>query len=223
MNINYLKRCLQYRFGGAETRRRVDEKRRWRSADGDHTLRLQYPLDKDSIVVDVGGYRGQWASDIYAMYRCRTHVFEPIPAFADSIAERFATNSDITLHRIALGTLDGQATFADAADSTGQWSTTGLHGSRTVVPVRAAAAYFRQHSINHIDLMKINIEGDEYDLLEHLATADMIGSIEHIQVQFHSFVPNADRRLEQAHTLLSKTHTPSYQFIYIWESWKRRT
>lgn len=222
MSINSLKQLLTYKFGGAEKRSRVDAKHRWRSADGDHTLRLQYPLTEESVVVDVGGYRGQWASDIYAMYRCHIHVFEPIPAFADLIARRFAANPDVTLHRVALGAHDGEASFKDANNSTGQWATSGLLGSQTTVPVRAAAPYFRQHGIEHIDLMKINIEGDEYDLLEHLAATDMIGNITYLQVQFHPFVHNADRRLEQAHALLSKTHVPQYQFRYVWESWKKK-
>lgn len=222
MSINSVKRWLKYTFGGVEKRNQVDTKRRWRAADGDHTLRLRYPLTKESVVLDVGGYRGQWTSDIYAMYRCHVHVFEPIPAFADLIAERFSANPDITLHRVALGANDGDTPFSDAADSTGQWAISGLLGSQTTVPVHAATPYFRQHSIEHIDLMKINIEGDEYDLLEHLAATDMIRNINHVQVQFHPFVPDADRRLERAHTLLAKTHTPQYQFRYIWESWVRK-
>lgn len=31
-----------------------------------------------------------------------------------------------------------------------------------------AAEFFNQHQIHNIDLMKINIKGGEYDLLEHL-------------------------------------------------------
>src|SRR5438477_4586077 len=43
----------------------------WREINGDRTLRLSYDLSENDVVFDVGGYEGQWASDIYAMYGCR--------------------------------------------------------------------------------------------------------------------------------------------------------
>jgi hypothetical protein len=35
---------------------------------GDYTLRLNYNLDKDSIVIDAGGYKGWFAENIYNNY-----------------------------------------------------------------------------------------------------------------------------------------------------------
>ena len=49
----------------------------WFQNNGDKTLRLNYPLTDKSIVLDLGGYEGQWASDIFSRYCCFIHVFEP--------------------------------------------------------------------------------------------------------------------------------------------------
>ena len=43
---------------------------KWFDIKGDKTLRLQYPLNEESIVFDLGGYHGQWASDIFNKYMC---------------------------------------------------------------------------------------------------------------------------------------------------------
>ena len=40
----------------------------WLQDNGDETLRLDYELTPDSMVLDLGGYRGQWASDIFDKY-----------------------------------------------------------------------------------------------------------------------------------------------------------
>jgi hypothetical protein len=87
-----------------EHRRRRREKHRyramvkkWYSDGGDNRFRFDYPLDSRSLVLDVGGYEGQWASDVYARYRCRIMVFEPVARFAHDIAERFRHNTDITV------------------------------------------------------------------------------------------------------------------------------
>ena len=39
-----------------------------------------------------------------------------------------------------------------------------------------------------IDLLKINIEGGEYEVLENLIENDLIKNIDNIQIQFHDFV-----------------------------------
>jgi hypothetical protein len=42
-------------------------------------MRLEFDPSPDGVVLDVRGYEGQWASDIFARYGCRIHVFEPVP------------------------------------------------------------------------------------------------------------------------------------------------
>jgi hypothetical protein len=69
-----------------EGERRV---RAWRAAGGP-ARQFEYALDEHSLVLDLGGYEGQWTSDIVARYGCRVHVFEPVPEFAAAIAKRFA-------------------------------------------------------------------------------------------------------------------------------------
>ena len=41
---------------------------RWINDSGDQTLRLTYDLSPGSVVVDAGGYVGQWAEDIHKKY-----------------------------------------------------------------------------------------------------------------------------------------------------------
>ena len=37
----------------------------WLADNGDKTYRLDYNLNENSVVFDLGGYEGQWASDIF--------------------------------------------------------------------------------------------------------------------------------------------------------------
>ncbi len=70
-------------------------------------------------------------------------------------------------------------------------------GMYDLVKLVNATEFFKEKNIKHIDLMKINIEGGEYDLLEHLLDSGFVKNIENIQVQFHAFVPNAEERLHK--------------------------
>ena len=76
---------------------------RWNADGGDSRFRFDYELTPESIVLDVGGYEGQWASDLYARQRCKIHIFEPVRDFADAIGARFSRNPDIDVHALALG------------------------------------------------------------------------------------------------------------------------
>ena len=61
----------------------------WSEKQLDKSLRLDYELDKDAVVLDLGGYKGDWAYEISARYDCAIYIFEPIPSFAISIRRRF--------------------------------------------------------------------------------------------------------------------------------------
>ncbi|MEM7512644.1 MAG: FkbM family methyltransferase, partial [Bacteroidota bacterium] len=74
---------------------------------------------------------------------------------------------------------------------------------------------------NHIDLIKINIEGGEFELLEAIIDAGWVDKIDNIQVQFHDFVPNARERMMEIQKKLSFTHELTYQYDFVWENWKR--
>ena len=79
------------------------EVKKWFKAGGDEKYRYEYPINSNSLVMDFGGYKGQWASDIYSRYNCRILVFEPIKSFATNISERFKHNSKIEVFCFALG------------------------------------------------------------------------------------------------------------------------
>ena len=56
-------------------------------------------------------------------------------------------------------------------------------------------------------------------LIERLIEQKMLSSIKNLQVQFHRFIPDCDIRRSKIHKELSKTHTLSWNYDWIWESW----
>jgi FkbM family methyltransferase len=191
----------------------------WLAANGDKTFRLDYPLGADALVLDLGGYEGQWASDIFARYLCRIHVFEPVPAFADGIVRRFASNPNIKVHCLALGPEHGDMTLSLQGNAT---SSEAGSGDQMKVSVTTPESVFEAEGIDQVDLMKINIEGAEYNLLNHLIDGGLIRRIRRLQIQFHDFVPNAEVRMASIQKRLETTHRPTYQFPFIWENWVRK-
>jgi FkbM family methyltransferase len=191
----------------------------WFAANGDKTLRLSYNLNEGSVVYDFGGYEGQWASDIYGRYNCQVHVFEPYKPFFDNIVSRFERNNKIKVYPFGLGSSVADVPFSNLDDASSALNTS-VQATDTI-RIESVSEFFASNNVGFIDLMKINIEGGEYDLLETLLDLGYIKSIDNIQVQFHDFLfDNARQRMESIQKRLSETHELTYQFDFVWENWK---
>jgi FkbM family methyltransferase len=188
----------------------------WFKAQGDKTLRLDYNLSKESVVLDLGGYEGQWASDIFSQYCCSIHIFEPVPCFARNIQIRFRKNPKIKVHEFGLGKETLQTYIGLSNDGSSIFKT--CQNSVEIV-IKCAADFFRDYEISAIDLLKINIEGGEYDLLEHLIETEFIKNVVNLQIQFHDNVLNAETRMFAIQKNLARTHHLTYQFPFVWENW----
>jgi FkbM family methyltransferase len=213
-------RFRQWRLTGYSRAEKKQARTDWGRIRGDLTYRLDYDLRPDSVVLDVGGYEGQWSSDIYARYRCKIHIFEPVPSYADFIEKRFSRNPDIQLHRCGLAAQAGEVAFAVDGASSSAYLTSVFTTQR--VQMRAVEDFFSSMKLDRMDLMKINIEGAEYDLLDRMLELGLHQRVRDIQIQFHHFVPQAEKRAQDIAQRLSATHELTYKYYFVWENWRLR-
>jgi FkbM family methyltransferase len=192
----------------------------WNAAGLNDTLRLDYDLSHASVVVDVGGYEGQWASDVYGRYTCRIEVFEPVEEFADNIGRRFARNPDIRVHHFGLAGSSRTVPMYLGGNRSSAVAAPAPDAVKTLIRLADAAETFRGLGLEVIDLIKINIEGGEYELLEHLIDTGWVTRITNIQVQFHDCLPDARARMRSLQDRLKATHEITYQEEFIWENWR---
>lgn len=194
------------------------EVRRWLKNGGDQTLRLEYPLTSESLVVDVGGYRGDFADEILSRFGCRVLIFEPVLAFYDECGIRFFGSPKVQIFNWGLGAED--AVLPMELQNDGSHFTQDLRSGATVCSrLRRVDEVLDELGIEQIDLMKINIEGGEYDLLDRLIESGWIHRVHYLQVQFHNFVPDARDRREDVRNRLLETHSEMWNYEFVWESW----
>lgn len=192
---------------------------RWITDGGDEHARQEYDLNSESLILDLGGYKGQWASDVYARYNCRVLVFEPIRSFAAGIQKRFTRNPRIEVFCLALGEARREDTIGLSENGSSVYRDAPV---REIIQFEDVAQFFIEHDIDTVDLMKINIEGGEYELLPKLIEVGLIGKIKHFQIQFHDIAPDSAVRMDQICRELAKTHDPTYRYRFVWEGWTRR-
>lgn len=192
--------------------------KKWVVEDGEK-LRFDYNLNSNSLVIDLGGYKGEWASDIYARYNCRILIFEPVKSFENNIRKRFKINNKIKVFRLALGANRRKEVIALCADGTSMYRNS---SKKEMIQFEDVYDFFVKNKINHVDLMKINIEGGEYELLPRLIETGLIKKIKDIQIQFHNVEPNSEVKMKEILSKIELTHTPTYKYKFVWENWRRR-
>lgn len=190
---------------------------RW-LADRAEERRYNFPeLRRGAVVVDLGGYQGEWAAGVTDRYDTHVHIFEAHPRFADDMAKRFAEHKRIAVHPVALASTSG--TFSITDDGVASKADTG--GSVKCQSVEAKA-YLAWIGVTHIDLLKVNIEGGEYDIIPYLIETGLIANIDTIQVQFHRNSADDEKRREKIIEQLRHTHDRTWCYHFVWEEWKIR-
>jgi FkbM family methyltransferase len=184
---------------------------------------LDFDLTEESIVFDVGGYNGDYAANILCRYLSTVHIFEVVPAYCRNMRHRFLRNPRIQVHEVGLaGRTREESLFPAEAGSSIFLDRTGV-GERISIRLVQADEFIRSLRLGHIDLMKLNIEGGEYELLEHLLQAGWAERIQNICVQFHEeTVPDASARMYAIQKTLARTHRLTFQFEFVWENWQRK-
>ena len=194
---------------------------RWKRDNRKASLLYQYDdLAPRPVVWDVGGFEGGW-TDILRAARPEAivHVFEPHPRFAAALNAKFKDVADVHVHPFALGREAGQIVLDDAGDASSAFrqNENGLSGD--VVDV---STFWSQAGSGDIDLVKMNIEGGEYDLLPAMLDAGVLGAIKRLQVQFHLFERDLVAARDEIRSRLSRSHDCIWDYPFVWEEWRRR-
>lgn len=184
------------------------------AVDFPELLRYAYDLSPDDIVIDAGGYEGTWAQGIARLYDPWVEILEPVPRFADMIRRRLGGNPKVSVRRAALSTVSGRREFHIQSNDSGFYA----QGTRVEVECVDVAAVVTEE----VGLLKLNIEGEEFNVLARMAERGLMGKVREIQVQFHKEYPDAEFTRHLLRAKLSETHVCTYDYPFVWENWRRK-
>lgn len=193
----------------------------WNLHEGDKTLLLDYPLTRESIVWDVGGYCGGWTAALIAKlgFSPKVYIFEPVKEFYKACTERFAETPEVCVLSFGLAARKGMATIVKNESRSSVCFVEEGAGTEEI-PLGDAAEISKE--VPRVDLMSLNAEGAEYAILDRLLDAGLIPRFKYIQVQFHRLVPDAVARRAAIRKRLAETHEEIYNYEFAWEAWRRR-
>ena len=188
----------------------------WYADNGDATLRQNYDLNENSIVMDIGARHGDWSAPILEKHNCFMYIFEPWHVI-DGCIVRLAKYEKVFFYQYAASTYDGQIIMGIEDEEPSVYH----ENNQVIFNCLDFKKFIKDKEFENIDLVKINIEGGEYELLEDLIKNNLIELFDNIQVQFHIIEDN-EERYENIFKDLSKTHELTWRYPFIWENWKRK-
>jgi FkbM family methyltransferase len=199
-------------------------KEKWYTDGQEKKLRYNYDLNNQSVVIDVGGYEGDFAAEIVSRYQCSVYVFEPVSAFVDILKDRFSKNQKIKIIAKGLGASNSYLDIhvMDEASSFNRSESDHKKGNVEKIQIVDVYDFFMTEQIEKVDLIKINIEGAEYDLLDRMIANGLIQKCTNLQVQFHDFYPDFSARYKNIYDALTKTHVLTYRYPFVWENWQTK-
>ncbi len=200
----------------------TEEYFRWVN-DNSEWRRYDFPLDEKSVIVDVGGYDGKWAEQMFRRYGSNMHIFEPVKSFYNDIVSLFSNIAETTdagekinVYNVGLSDVNKEQMIYLAGDAT----TIYLHNeNQEKIKLIDFNEWIKKNKVENIDLLKSNCEGEEYKLLMSIIKAENHTKIKNILVQFHRFPEYYESYREAIHNELKKTHDLKFCYDFIWECW----
>jgi FkbM family methyltransferase len=149
--------------------------------------------------------------------------FEPNPTPFALLEARFADVPEVVTLPYGLGARDETLPLELAGPGSSLHGTVDGGGPAVEVEIRDAVSAFSELGLDRIDLLKVNIEGAEYDLLDHLLAAGVVPRIRYLLVQFHEWHPGAHGRRRAIRRALGRTHEVVWDHPWIFELWCDRS
>ena len=198
----------------------------WFADNGDYTHNINYELNENSVVIDLGGYYGLWVDEILKKNNPNIPniiLVEPVPEFYNHLITKYQQNEKIKVMNVGVSTDNNETTKTLYVSSDGS-STNFNSNVKSVIQIKTLPIdkILIDNNINQVDLLQINIEGDEYGLMEYMIESGIIDKFKNIQIQFHLGIENdVERRINIQKNLISKGFKNKFDYPFVWESWEK--
>jgi len=120
-------------------------------------------------ILDVGAHKGQTTAHFNKLFpKSSLYAFEPSPELFPLLSQNLAKIKNSSCYNIALGSSDGEGFLTlPSSDLCGQVSLIKNQSQNsTKVSLHKLDTFSAEHNIEKIDLLKIDVEGQEISVLE---------------------------------------------------------
>lgn len=189
--------------------------KKWRDMNGPVYLDpMSYiHISEDSLVMDLGFYKGVFARK----FTCKVLAYEGCPSIYENNKNSILSHPNIILKDYGLGSCNTTVKISSNKDASSVFNV----NEKNSEDMRIVDVFeeFENENIQMVDLLKINIEGGEYELLDRMIESGIISRVSHMMIQFHKNYERGITR-DSIRERLTKTHSCYVNVDYVWEGWE---
>lgn len=191
-------------------------------------------INKDSIFIDIGSHEGQEISEL-TKTNCEVHAFEPNPYIFKTLKQKFSNNKNYKLNNLAASTkdkIDHLYFFSKGNEIEGDSGSLLPRNNFIMTKDKVKRIllkffykfYYDQIKVKSIDIakyiknlnsnihiLKIDTEGTEYEILNHLFDTGVYKKIDKIFYEDHIRRINDKDWLKFRNECLNKYHKDNYK------------
>jgi FkbM family methyltransferase len=166
-------------------------------------------VNRQSIVYSFGvGHDISWDLEMIARFGVRVHAFDPTPAVAEFLGGQNLP-AEFEFHPVGLAGHDGELRFSfrQAEQLTLEQADRG----EVVLPVQRLTTWMQQLGHDHLDVLKVDIEGSELALLDDLVQAPV--TIGQLLVEFHHS-PDRPESVKSVERALGQIESMGFELFF---------
>ena len=182
-------------------------------------LKYGMNLKSNGLVLDIGSYVGEYTKRILNKSpRMTFWLYEPIPKYFSACLNRFEGRENVYVYQ--------KAVSADGRDIRMQID--GLRSrqepNNTTGLIKFASVSIQEifDTVAEIELVKMNIEGMEYECLNQLILSNTLLKAKFLLIQFHNFESGDKVKRDLMRKAFEKDFTNIFTFEWVWELWIRK-
>ena len=154
-------------------------------------------IDKNSIILDIGANVGN-ISSVFSRYSCQVHSFEPTKTTFDILNNRFRLKDNVTCYNKACGTKNelvklyhhelsnyNEIFWSDGNSLLPSKTNVNIDDYELVECIDLSEFIFNITKNRCVDFVKMDIEGAEIEVINHLIDTDAINNINYLICEIH--------------------------------------
>jgi len=178
---------------------------------------VDQPLDRRSVIYSFGvGTNITFDQAIAEKYACEVDLFDPTPRSIDWVNSRTLPNG-LNFHEYGLAAEDGYIEFYPPRKSSSSHFSPVKRGLKADQGIKISAPVFRLQTImdklgdDHIDVLKIDIEGGEYEAIDDMLASGI--EVRQLAVEFHHCFKTIP--VERTVAVITALRRVGYKLVYI--------
>lgn len=184
---------------------------------------VDFPLNEESVVLEVGGFRGRWAWEIAKRFNPHLYIYEPQTDIGRALREQIDPlfpKAQVVNYGLGVesGVFRMKEMGTDGCSFLPGESVRGTIGQGMMVEIGEELAHFDCE----IDLMLMNIEGYEFKLIPYMLERGLFAKIKYFMCQFHPEGEGGVRAFVRIFGQMKEIYNVRFDYGPVLIAWERK-